>query len=121
MKLLKKLIISGRVSLLLQFASIIPRPVAFCPALAKPVPHIPPGQNRASFPSEGGDGGPCVIYDPFHPLKRSGSPLERGRDTPQRACQLGADFFLIKPSNTSVLTEMMKAVKLCWLTFNQFK
>jgi CheY-like chemotaxis protein len=38
----------------------------------------------------------------------------------ERAYQLGANSFLLKPSNTKILTEMMTALKLYWLTHNQF-
>jgi CheY-like chemotaxis protein len=38
----------------------------------------------------------------------------------ERAYLLGANSFLLKPSNTKILSEMMTAVKLYWLTHNQF-
>ncbi|MDB6020637.1 MAG: response regulator receiver protein [Pedosphaera sp.] len=38
----------------------------------------------------------------------------------ERAYQLGANSYLQKPSNTKVLAEIMGAIKLYWLTHNQF-
>jgi CheY-like chemotaxis protein len=38
----------------------------------------------------------------------------------KQAFELGANAYLAKPSSVSELTEMMKAVKAFWLTFNQF-
>jgi CheY-like chemotaxis protein len=38
----------------------------------------------------------------------------------ERAYQLGANSYLQKPSNTKVLAEIMSAIKLYWLTHNQF-
>jgi CheY-like chemotaxis protein len=35
------------------------------------------------------------------------------------ACQLGANSYLVKPSNPLRLPEMMEALKRYWLTFNQ--
>ena len=37
----------------------------------------------------------------------------------RRACQLGANSYLVKPSNPLRLPEMMEALKGYWLTFNQ--
>jgi CheY-like chemotaxis protein len=44
---------------------------------------------------------------------REGSDLER-------AYQLGANSFLLKPSNVKTLSQMMAALKIYWLTYNQF-
>lgn len=38
----------------------------------------------------------------------------------ERAYQLGANSFLLKPSNIKALAELMTAVKLYWLTHNHF-
>lgn len=38
----------------------------------------------------------------------------------ERAYQLGANSFLLKPSNIKALSEMMTALKLYWLTHNHF-
>jgi CheY-like chemotaxis protein len=37
----------------------------------------------------------------------------------QRAYQLGANAFLVKPSDTNTLTDMCQALKHFWLTYNQ--
>jgi len=37
----------------------------------------------------------------------------------RRACHLGANSYLVKPSNPLQLSEMMDAVRCYWLTFNQ--
>jgi len=44
----------------------------------------------------------------------------RERSDIERAYQLGANSFLLKPSNTTALTGMMMALKHYWLTYNQY-
>lgn len=43
---------------------------------------------------------------------------QQGSDI-RRACQLGANSYLVKPSNPLRLAEMMDALKRYWLIFNQ--
>jgi CheY-like chemotaxis protein len=48
-------------------------------------------------------------------LTTSGEPSDI-----ERALELGANAYLVKPSSVSELTEMMRATKAFWLRFNQF-